>query len=275
MALLLALGPVAARAQAPSLSVSGDYGEVGSAISETSASTLEEPAAFIAAPDRADPFDWQDCLAVNVKTNIVFADPVFANPASSLSLTARVRESQHEYGDGAADLGSGFLVLGDYRPYLAFSAAYRLRFVKRLDNSFHACLSALNVSAVFTPVITIARELTHGSCLEREVLAHERGHWAIDKAILPELSPRLEAAAVAGTRAGFDGESVAEVKARVSAALRSNLDAFIGVFKAERQAGQAAHDSPEERARIDQACGGAAAALAARFRTGLTPKPAP
>ncbi|HEX7972574.1 MAG TPA: hypothetical protein VF501_10275, partial [Thiobacillus sp.] len=206
---LLGIG-AAAWAQGAFISISGDYGDVGS--------TREEPSEFFRAPPvavEAVPFDFQDCPPAKIKTNVVFGDAIVATPVDSLSLTARTIENRRKSGDAADALGSGFLILGDYRPNLVLSVSYQLRAVRLLDNSFHACVRELNVSATFTPVITIAREVTHGSCLEREVLAHERGHWAIDNAALPELSLQLDEAAVAGAKPGFDGETLAEVRSRV------------------------------------------------------------
>ena len=277
-ALPLGFGASAARAQGTFVLNSGDYGDIGSAATETSGSTQEESAEFFQAPrvaGEAVPFAFQDCPPPKVKANVVFGDAIVAAPIGSLSLTARTIESRQKSGEAVDELGTNFLVLGDYRPNLEFRVAYRLGFIRLLDSSFHACVRELNVAATFKPVITIAREIAHGSCLEREVLAHERGHWTIDKETLPELSPQLEEAAASGITAGFDGQTLAEVQSRVSAALRDSLDEFIGNFKTIRQARQAAHDSPEERERIDQACDGAASELAARIDEGLPPKPGP
>lgn len=276
-ALLLGLDAGAASAQAAAISISGDYGDLGSPITEISGSTREEPAALFQAPPAAEvvPFDFQDCPPAKVEANVVFGDAIVAPSVASLNLTARTIESRQKNGDAADDLGSGFLVLGDYRPNLVFSVAYQLQAVRLLDNTFHACVRALNVSATFTPVITIAREIARGSCLEREVLAHEHGHWAIDNETLPALSPQLEEAVASGIGTGFDGETMAEVQSRASSAVRRSLEAFIGIFKAARQARQAAHDSPEERERIDQVCDRAASEVATRIQRGLPPKPAP
>jgi hypothetical protein len=282
IAVLAALPPVfgtsASWAQGAFVSISGDYGDIGSPATETSGSTQEEPAAFLPARSvagEAVPFAFQDCPPAQVRASVVFGDAIVAPPMGSLGLTARTIESRQENGESADDLGSDFLVLGDYRPNLEFRVAYRLGFIRLLDGSLHACVRELHVSAAFKPVITIAREIPPGSCLEREVLAHERGHWAIDHEALPELGPQLEQAAASGISAGFDGQTLAEVQSRVSAALQSDLDAFVDDFKTIRQARQAAHDSPEERERIDQACGQAAADVAARVTKELPPKPAP
>jgi len=275
---VLAAAPVfeisASWAQEPFVSISGDYGDIGSPATETSGSTQEEPAAFFLAPvaGEAVPFAFQDCPPPKIKANVVFGDAIVAGPIGSLSLTARTIESRQKNGEAADDLGSSFLVLGDYRPNLEFSVSYRLGFIRLLDGSFHACVRDLYVSAAFKPVITLAREIPPGSCLEREVLAHERGHWAIDSETVPELGPQLEEAAASGIRPGFDGQTMAEVQSRVSAALQSSFDAFIGDFKTIRQARQAAHDSPEERERIDQACDQAAAGVAARINADRPPQ---
>lgn len=277
-ALPLVFGTSATWAQGAFVSISGDFGDIGSPATETSGSTQEEPTAFFLAPPvagEAVPFAFQDCPPPKIKANVVFGDAIVAAPMGSLSLTARTIESRQKNGEATDDLGSSFLVLGDYRPNLEFRVSYRLGFMRLLDGSFHACVRELYVSAAFKPVITIAREIPPGSCLEREVLAHERGHWAIDNETLPELSPQLEEATASGIRPGFDGQTMAEVQSRVSAALQSSLDAFIGDFTAIRQARQAAHDSPEERERIDQVCDQAASEVAARVAKDLPPKPAP
>lgn len=277
-ALPLGFGISATWAQGAFVSISGDYGDIGSPATETSGSTQEEPTGFFQAPPvagEAVPFAFQDCPPPKVKANVVFGDAIVAAPIGSLSLTTRKIESRQKNGEAADDLGSNFLVLGDYRPNLEIRVSYRLGFIRLLDSSFHACVRELNVSATFKPVITIAREITHGSCLEREVLTHERGHWAIDNEILPELSPQLEEAAGSGIGPGFDGQTMAEVQSRVSAALRRSLDEFMGNFKTIRQARQEAHDSPEEREHIDQVCDRAASEVAARVNEGLPPKPAP
>jgi hypothetical protein len=277
-ALPLVFGTSATWAQGAFVSVSGDYGDIGSPATETSGSTQEEPTAFLLAPPvagEAVPFAFQDCPPPKIKANVVFGDATVAAPIGSVGLTARTIESRQNNGDAPDDPGSSFLVLGDYRPNLEFKVSYRLGFIRLLDGSFHACVRALNVSAAFKPVITIAREIPPGSCLEREVLAHERGHWAIDSETIPELGPQLEEAAAPAISPGFDGQTMAEVQSRVSAALQSSLDAFIGDFTAIRQARQAAHDSPEERERIDQACGQAASEVAARINRALPPRPVP
>src|SRR5512139_1245487 len=277
-ALPLVFGTSATWAQGAFVSISGDYGDIGSPATETSGSTQEEATALFLAPPvagEAVPFAFQDCPPPKIRANVVFGDATVAAPMGSLGLTARTIESRQKNGEAADDPGSGFLVLGDYRPNLEFRVSYRLGFIRLLDGSFHACVRALNVSAAFKPVITIAREIPPGSCLEREVLAHERGHWAIDSETLPELGPQLEAAAASATRPGFDGQTMAEVQSRVSAALQNSLDAFIGDFTAIRQARQAAHDSPEERERIDQVCGRAASEVAARINRALPPGSVP
>ena len=274
----LGFGISATWAQGAFVSISGDYGDIGSPATETSGSMQEEPTEFFQAPPvagEAVPFAFQDCPLPKVKANVVFGDAIVAAPIGSLSLTTRNIESRQKNGEAVDDLGSDSLVLGDYRPNLEVRVSYRLGFIRLLDSSFHACVRELNVSATFKPVITIAREITHGSCLEREVLAHERGHWAIDNDTLPALGPQLEEEAASGITPGFDGQTMAEVQSRVNTALRNSLDEFIGNFKTIRQARQAAHDSPEEREHIDQVCDGAALEVVARVNEGRAPQPGP
>jgi hypothetical protein len=276
-ALILGLG-TGAWAQAAAISISGDHGDISAIVAESSGSARAEPAGrFLPWPvaGKSAPFDFQPCSPTKADATIVLGSAVRAEPVGSLSLTARTRGERPENGDATGDDGSDFLILGDYRPNFAFRFSYQLGVFRLPDNSLRGCVGDLRVSLTFTPVITIAREIPRGSCLEREMLAHENGHWAIDRKILPGLAPRLGDLAAAGVRHGFDGETVTALQSQVKAALRGSLDEFIDIFREARRAPQAAHDSPEERERVDRACGGAASEVAARVRGVRRPEPEP
>jgi hypothetical protein len=260
-ALGLALAAWAGGARGDAISIAGDAGDVGATLNTA-------PQHFPAPPGADEPMllDFQACPRPKVHADLAIEDPVVVAPVPALQLTARTVARRHAAGTPGDDLGPDALVMGDYRPNFVFHTAYRLHLAMRPDRSIHACVAELDVTAQFAATITLAREIPPASCLAGEVLDHERGHWAIDKALLPSLLPGLEQAAAAGVASGFDVASTQELQYGIAAALSNSLAGFLDSFGAARQAEQAAHDSAQERVRIERSCGGAAAGVAARIR---------
>ena len=109
--------------------------------------------------------------------------------------------------------------------------------------------------------IYVARELPQNSCGQREILAHEEGHVAIDRQLLADYQPILEKFAVLAVRKlgivrAADPE---EAKRKMQAFLNDQLETAAGEMNKERALRQQGHDSPDEYRRLTVACDGAIA----------------
>jgi hypothetical protein len=103
--------------------------------------------------------------------------------------------------------------------------------------------------------IRLARELPAGSCLAREVLAHERRHAEVNRRTIREAGAELRiavrawAAHVEG-RAADSGAAAMALQEDLTRALEPVLERL----RVAREVGHAAIDSPEEYRRLSRVC---------------------
>lgn len=107
--------------------------------------------------------------------------------------------------------------------------------------------------------IVIAREAAADACVYAEVLAHERRHVEVDRAILAAHAPRIqariaEAARQIGTVRAGTPQAVSDTLMR---RLQTALQPGLAEMRADRTRRQRAIDTPQETARVSESCGGA------------------
>ena len=103
--------------------------------------------------------------------------------------------------------------------------------------------------------VFVARELATDACRQGAVLDHEMRHVAVYRRALDEAAAELRASLqrqFGGRR--FDGTDPATVQRQVEGEVGAHLDAFLDATGRTLRDRQAAVDSPQEYARVEQAC---------------------
>ena len=170
------------------------------------------------------------------------------------SATALTREAK----PGTAS-ANGQLVLGLERAQAI--ATFRISAqVSRLADGVY-CAAPASITGKFgfqAMTVAVARELPQGSCIFKEVLAHEMRHVAADLETLAEFAPvarqRMEEAAARG--GPVRGVAQAQVVAALDARLKAAMTAAVNDFSRRRDQRQAAIDTKAEYDRVARACHG-------------------
>lgn len=112
--------------------------------------------------------------------------------------------------------------------------------------------------AILQPVVHVARELPPGSCIHREVLAHEYTHVRIDRVILEREAPHVrDALAYAIARHGAVLASSGEAgMQKIRAVLEPLLTQEIDALQQRRNAAQDRLDTAAEYQRLSGSCNG-------------------
>jgi hypothetical protein len=106
-------------------------------------------------------------------------------------------------------------------------------------------------------LLRIARELPEGSCLYREVLAHERRHVAVNRRTLRAAAERARGAAEAwAARAEGRGATLEEAMASLQQGLRRALEPSLAGMRKAREAGHRGIDTAAEYQRLARVCPG-------------------
>jgi hypothetical protein len=129
------------------------------------------------------------------------------------------------------------------------------------DGTHCASLSKLTLEFRFADVhIHLARELPSRSCIQREVLAHENRHVAVDRNLVQSWKNRISDAAKQAARSvgTITVRNVNTAPATLAEQLKPELDTAINRLLEDRARLQALVDSPAEYSRISRVCNGAA-----------------
>jgi hypothetical protein len=106
-------------------------------------------------------------------------------------------------------------------------------------------------------LLRIARELPEGSCLYREVLAHERRHVVVNRRTLRVVAERARGAAEAwAVRAEGRGATLDEAMASLQQGLRRALEPSLAAMRKAREAGHRGIDTVAEYQRLARVCPG-------------------
>ncbi len=199
--------------------------------------------------------------------------PVFAEPVVDISLDlaglqASSRQSDSRHGELNQLLGlTTTQPIHGFEEVIEFAAMPRTN--PKSDASFCGVAKTVSLRVGFeTVVVHIAREVTGDRCLYDQVLQHEGQHVQVDRDGLAQFGPRIETGmremlAALGIVHGRTSTAVGlAIRQRVQAA----FDAAFNDFAQEMRRRQRIVDRPEEIRRLGQACGGAAARLAAAGR---------
>jgi hypothetical protein len=132
----------------------------------------------------------------------------------------------------------------------------------RLSNG-QGCVAITSAQITLTfanPTIYMARELPRGSCIYREVLAHENRHVAVDKQLSSEYEYNLRNRVEAELRTIgiLRGNSVEHASSQLQTLVQARLQPIFAEFIAERERRQALVDSADEYERISKSCKGQA-----------------
>lgn len=116
-------------------------------------------------------------------------------------------------------------------------------------------------------VVRIAREIAPGTCLYRQVAAHEARHVAVNRRTLREAATEARAAATAwAATAEGRGATEASAMAALQQDLRRAVEPALAAMRASRDAAHQAIDTPAEYRRLDQVCPADQRALRAKLR---------
>jgi hypothetical protein len=115
--------------------------------------------------------------------------------------------------------------------------------------------------------ISIANDIPAGSCLYREVLAHERRHAAVNRRSLAVAASRARADASAwAARARAQAADADAALARLQAGLKRAIAPSLAAMRQARAAAHAQIDTGAEYRRLATVCGDDQRRLAARLR---------
>lgn len=123
------------------------------------------------------------------------------------------------------------------------------------------CLWVQNLALeiAMDPVIYIARELQRGSCRYRTLLEHEQRHVSTDRRLLQTFRGRIEGELNQKLRSmGPTGpipvSFAAQVQRELAAEVGTAVNLAMANFSRARDQAQQAIDTPQEYARLSQAC---------------------
>jgi hypothetical protein len=118
-------------------------------------------------------------------------------------------------------------------------------------------------------LIRIAEEIPPGSCLFREVEAHERRHVAVNRRTLRTAAGRARAAAESwAASAAGRGATEQEAMAALQASLRRAIEPALAAMRARREAAHREIDAPAEYRRLARICPEDQRVLRERLRGG-------
>lgn len=133
------------------------------------------------------------------------------------------------------------------------------RFAPQRGGVFCGALATVTVSIGLSErTVMVAKELPRGTCIHREVLAHEMKHVAVDEKLLKDFIPiakrRVEdAVARMGTvRARGQEQVMTQLRRPLDAVLKETMQDF----SRERQKRQAQVDTMQEYERVTRSCDG-------------------
>lgn len=147
------------------------------------------------------------------------------------------------------------LALGE----LTITMGMQANAVLRPDKMVCAKPANLTVDVGFqNSTVYVARELPRRTCAHNEILEHEEQHVEIDRQLLKEYMPIIQAYLETSVR------ELGTVRAKDTAAAEEKMQSFISKqlekvsqkMNAERARRQAAHDSQEEYQRLAMVCDG-------------------
>lgn len=116
-------------------------------------------------------------------------------------------------------------------------------------------------------LIRIAREIRRGSCLFREVEAHERRHVAVNRRTLRAAAARARKAAIAwAATAEGRGATEREAVAALQRGLRHAIERTVGAMRAQRDAAHRGIDTEAEYRRLSRVCSADQRALREKLR---------
>jgi hypothetical protein len=103
--------------------------------------------------------------------------------------------------------------------------------------------------------IRLAREVPAGGCLERQVLAHEMRHVAVNRRTLREAAAELRRALEAwAAQAEARGKDAGEAGSALQEAMKAAMEPAMAKLREAREAGHAQIDSRIEYRRLSIAC---------------------
>ncbi|MBI3517051.1 MAG: hypothetical protein HY060_23720 [Proteobacteria bacterium] len=107
-------------------------------------------------------------------------------------------------------------------------------------------------------VIYVAREIVGDRCAYDEVHQHERRHIQVDREVLAQFTPRIEAAlrALVASRGVARGRSTDAVAHELRERLRLVVDGELRSLAQEMRKRQRVVDRPDEYRRLGRVCGG-------------------
>jgi len=116
-------------------------------------------------------------------------------------------------------------------------------------------LRSADYAMTWRTIVHIVAEIRPGSCLEREVVAHEQGHVHIDETLIPVARRAIEIALTSVAEQGVTGSSVQESQQRFQEQATAAVRDALTIFTVVRRRQQLAHDTKEEYDRLSEACG--------------------
>ena len=123
-------------------------------------------------------------------------------------------------------------------------------------------------------LVRIAHEIRPGSCLYREVAAHERRHVAVNRRTLHAAAARARAAAEAwAARAEGRGATLDAAMESLQQGLRRAIEPALAAMRRAREASHREIDSLAEYQRLSRVCEGDQRALRAALRREEPPSP--
>jgi hypothetical protein len=199
--------------------------------------------------------------APRVTLTPVYPDPVVDITLDVAALKQRSREVGTEHGEHGQPLGLTLATLvGDFEDQVEFAL------LDPRTPGARICGAAKEVRVRFgfeEVVMHIAREVTGDRCLYGEVYRHESRHVQVDRELIAQFVPRIEAdlRALLARIGAVRGRSTEAVSIEIRDRIRVVVSADLEAFAQEMHKRQRFVDRPEEYRRLSQACGGAAARL--------------
>ncbi|WP_374372086.1 hypothetical protein [Dongia sp.] len=127
----------------------------------------------------------------------------------------------------------------------------------RSEGGYCWSVKTLEFNVVAITTVYVAKEIPRDSCLWREVMSHENLHVELDQRLFARFAdyvrPKILQSMTRTVAAASDNEANAVFEKRIVDAVSGAIDGF----RSNRNARQAAIDSPEEYARFNRVCGDA------------------
>jgi len=161
--------------------------------------------------------------------------------------------------DNSVHRSSNAITLGAAASRLGIEYQMKFEITRLPTGAYCVAMTQVDVTIAFTGNnIFIARELPSGSCIYREVLAHENRHFNTDLDVIRDWRARMEmnvqsaVHSIGQVRANSAQAGQTTIQQRLAPILKQQTDALT----ADRMQRQALVDSPREYERIGQSCNG-------------------